>query len=188
MSTRRRTPGIYASETPRGPNGERLCRNCHKPLAKGQRHNCSLECSENWMIRTSPSHARYKVWERDKGVCAACGQDSVAGKSHRNGSPRQNRAHQTGDLWQADHIRPVIEEGGECGLENLRTLCTECHKKETALLAARNAEKKRQEAAQKRIDEAKGRGFEFTEAPQVGQKRTRQGLEQSSLFGEDLAQ
>jgi 5-methylcytosine-specific restriction endonuclease McrA len=42
-----------------------------------------------------------------------------------------------GALWEADHILPVVEGGGGCGLENYRTLCTPCHKKETAKLAAR---------------------------------------------------
>ena len=34
---------------------------------------------------------------------------------------------QEGDFWQADHIVPVAEGGGECSLANLRTLCTPCH-------------------------------------------------------------
>ena len=55
------------------------------------------------------------------------------------------RARGSGHLWQADHITPVIEGGGECGIENYRTLCTPCHKKETAELARRQAEKRKQE-------------------------------------------
>lgn len=43
-------------------------------------------------------------------------------------------------VWQADHIVPVIEGGGECGLENYRTLCVGCHHRETAALARRRAE------------------------------------------------
>ena len=42
-----------------------------------------------------------------------------------------------GDFWQADHILAVAEGGGGCGLENLRTLCTPCHKSETERLRAR---------------------------------------------------
>ena len=30
-------------------------------------------------------------------------------------------------LWDADHIVPVAQGGGECGLENMRTLCLKCH-------------------------------------------------------------
>ena len=33
-----------------------------------------------------------------------------------------------GGLWDADHIIPVKDGGGSCGLENIRTLCIKCHK------------------------------------------------------------
>ena len=42
-----------------------------------------------------------------------------------------------GDFWQADHIIPVAEGGGSCGLDNLRTLCTPCHQNETERLRFR---------------------------------------------------
>jgi 5-methylcytosine-specific restriction endonuclease McrA len=44
--------------------------------------------------------------------------------------------------WDADHIVPVVEGGGLCGLDNYRTLCHPCHKKVTADLAARLARKR----------------------------------------------
>lgn len=47
--------------------------------------------------------------------------------------------------WDADHIVPVVEGGGECGLDNYRTLCHPCHKKATAELAKRRAEQNRKE-------------------------------------------
>ena len=47
------------------------------------------------------------------------------------------RAPRAGDLWQADHIVPVAEGGGECGLENFRTLCDGCHRRATSDLRAR---------------------------------------------------
>lgn len=37
-------------------------------------------------------------------------------------------------LWQADHINPVAEGGGLCGLDNIQTLCLPCHKAKTALM------------------------------------------------------
>ena len=40
-------------------------------------------------------------------------------------------------LWQADHILPVAEGGGACGLENLQTLCTVCHTRKTSEQRAR---------------------------------------------------
>ena len=41
-------------------------------------------------------------------------------------------------LWEADHVLALIE-GGTHGLENLRTLCLPCHRRETAALAGRRA-------------------------------------------------
>ncbi|HEV2687987.1 MAG TPA: HNH endonuclease [Bryobacteraceae bacterium] len=40
-------------------------------------------------------------------------------------------------LWDADHIMPVVEGGGECDLANLRTLCLKCHGAATAALRRR---------------------------------------------------
>jgi 5-methylcytosine-specific restriction enzyme A len=34
--------------------------------------------------------------------------------------------------WEADHILPVADGGGECGLENYRLLCRACHTAVTA--------------------------------------------------------
>lgn len=53
-----------------------------------------------------------------------------------------NQYH-TNTLWEVDHIIPVCEGGGACGLDNLRTLCLWCHRKETAKLAARRAQRRR---------------------------------------------
>ena len=53
-----------------------------------------------------------------------------------------------GDLWQADHIVPVSEGGGEADLDNYRTLCDPCHARETAALHERLKAKKRAVAAE----------------------------------------
>ena len=82
------------------------------------------------MIRTSAAHVRRRVFERDHGICAVCSVDTVQ-------RCRRKRAQGTGHLWQADHIVPVVEGGGECNLDNFRTLCTGCHKAATAALRAR---------------------------------------------------
>ena len=45
-------------------------------------------------------------------------------------------------LWEADHILPVHLGGGQCGLDNLQTLCYWCHKKNTLEQARARASKK----------------------------------------------
>jgi 5-methylcytosine-specific restriction endonuclease McrA len=82
---------------------------------------------EEWRIRTDPSFVRKKVFARDRGVCAICMVDTTI---------------KYGIDWQADHIVPVVEGGGECGIDNYRTLCTPCHKAVTAELRRRLAESK----------------------------------------------
>ncbi len=49
--------------------------------------------------------------------------------------------------WEADHIQSVAEGGGECGLENYRTLCFVCHKKVSAKQAAARAHTRKTKAA-----------------------------------------
>jgi 5-methylcytosine-specific restriction protein A len=177
VSTIRRTPGIYASPAPRGPNGERLCRNCKGPMPKGARHNCSAKCSEEWQCKTSPSILRRVIERRDKGVCALCGIDTLALKREytalrkelkvkawedypANDVCRAFLSHQgippgraCSDWWDADHITPVVEGGGECGPEGYRTLCIPCHKDVTAELAARRAVERRRDKVVDRDDE-----------------------------------
>ena len=81
---------------------------------------------------------RRKVLERDKGICALCGTDTLAGSPHY----QERVLGRTGHLWQADHIVPVIEGGGLCGLDGYRTLCVPCHKRVTAELRRRLAKPK----------------------------------------------
>jgi hypothetical protein len=50
-------------------------------------------------------------------------------------------------LWEMDHRIPVVEGGGACSLENLRTLCRACHRRETSALAGRRARARSAQAA-----------------------------------------
>ena len=77
------------------------------------------------------------VWDRYGGrVCAVVaesgeGEDGVAGGlGDAVGGGKRS-------LWDADHVRPVAEGGGQCDLENLRTLCLCCHREVTADLRRR---------------------------------------------------
>lgn len=172
MSTQRRTLGVYSRKRPLGPNGEKLCYNCGGPLPKGRPFNCSPKCSEEWRCKTSPSHLRYIIHQRDKGVCALCGVDTDALKREHDALPKGNGGwsddndqrrefrkdhgitpgRSWSDWWDADHITPVIEGGGECDLSNFRTLCIPCHKTVTAELRARIATNNRAKREAERME------------------------------------
>jgi 5-methylcytosine-specific restriction enzyme A len=121
MSTTRKT-ATYTKQQARGTNGRGACLWCDGDILDATRSTfCGKQCAEEFYIRSRPNHARLRVFERDRGVCAICHINVFAGTG------RTPRSRGTGDLWQADHINAVIEGGGECGLDNLRTLCTKCH-------------------------------------------------------------
>ena len=48
-----------------------------------------------------------------------------------------------------DHITPVAEGGGECDVDNLRTLCTVCHRDVTAQQNKERAKQKQRQLAAK---------------------------------------
>jgi len=56
-----------------------------------------------------------------------------------------NRDYWRRRLWDVDHIVPVVEGGGSCGPEGLRTLCIPCHRSETAKLARKRARQRRRQ-------------------------------------------
>jgi 5-methylcytosine-specific restriction endonuclease McrA len=142
---------VDPAELPRGPNGRCLCRWCNLEVPAGRRTFCSDFCVEEWKLRSDPGHLRDRTFERDKGVCAVCGLDCVA-EFHRlrrlRGAARLRgfaaygiRPGSRRSLWDADHIMPVVEGGGECDLANIRTLCLKCHRERTAeLLKKRSAQ------------------------------------------------
>ena len=132
-----------------GPHGRPLCRWClMEILAKRRRTFCSDYCVHQWRLRSDPGYLRDHVFLRDAGVCAECGVDTV--KAYRElkrsrGPARTEALEMWGmrtvtarrSLWDADHILPVAEGGGECDLDNLRTLCLMCHREATAELRRR---------------------------------------------------
>jgi 5-methylcytosine-specific restriction enzyme A len=129
---------------PTGPNGRTLCRWCNLEVPAGRRTFCSEFCVHEWKLRTDPGYLRDEVFRRDKGVCALCGVDCVAEYNHARRHPRALakwglKPRQRKSLWDADHIVPVVEGGGECDLDNLRTLCLRCHRKVTSDLRDRLA-------------------------------------------------
>jgi 5-methylcytosine-specific restriction protein A len=120
-------------------------------------------CAQEVYVRTRPDFARRAVYCRDLGVCLRCGLDTQAlkrlesreldalmvhdreiGRIDREARARHAEkfalfSGSAGEFWNMDHASPVAEGGGQCGLENLRTLCVPCHRIESAALAARRA-------------------------------------------------
>ena len=147
MSATRAMPGGWASREslPKGANGRPLCRWCSLEVPSNRQTFCSDWCVEEWKLRTNPGHLRERVFERDKGVCAHCGLDCLAHYNHLRrlrGTARAKAASEwkqgsRKSLWDADHIVPVAEGGGECDLSNMRTLCLKCHRLSTTALRAR---------------------------------------------------
>jgi len=96
-----------------------------------------------WKLRTDPGYLREQVFARDRGVCAQCGVDTEAMRREKRKLDYRARRQFEKDwggrryLWDADHIVPVVEGGGECDLANMRTLCLKCHKLSTAELRRR---------------------------------------------------
>lgn len=132
---------------PRGPNGRGLCRWCSLEVPKRRFTFCSDFCVHEWKLRSQPAYLREQVFLRDKGVCAGCGVDTMAEARrlrYARGMRRQEllqhwglKARTRKSLWDADHILPVAEGGGECDLANLRTLCLRCHRAATLELRLR---------------------------------------------------
>jgi 5-methylcytosine-specific restriction protein A len=139
---------------PTGPNGLPLCRWCHlEIIARRRRTFCSDYCVHQWRLRTDPGYLRDQVFARDRGHCSVCKIDTVAaylalkrarGAARAAGLRLYGMASITSrrSLWDADHIIPVAEGGGQCDLDNLRTLCLLCHRTATAELRTRLRERR----------------------------------------------
>jgi len=113
---RHRTPEPWT------PNGH--CRGCGTPLKGRQKVWCSSECGQRFWAQYSWNLTRSYVLKRDNYTCRLCG-------------------HKGGRL-EADHIRPISEGGAEFDLDNLRTLCHDCHVGVTAPLRKRLAVRQQQ--------------------------------------------
>jgi len=149
-------PGGWAKPAalPTGPNGLPLCRWCDlEILTRRRRTFCSGYCVDQWRLRTDPTYLRDQVFARDRGLCALCRADTVAIFAALKRTPPRSPARAAGlsfyglksitsrrSLWDADHILPVAEGGGQCDLSNLRTLCLPGHREATAKLLQRLAQ------------------------------------------------
>jgi 5-methylcytosine-specific restriction enzyme A len=152
--TTKRFLGKYfpANELPKNEDGFVKCRFCEKSVKPPRRTMCSAECAHEMKLRTSGKYLRECVFKRDRGICVFCGEDTkliarkaIELKNNRkidelNLFLKENdislkrkiwKKKFGGGLWDADHIIQVKDGGGQCGLDNVRTLCIKCHKKRT---------------------------------------------------------
>ena len=85
------------------------CANCGNPLTGNQLYycseNCKLEFYNNHPTSISWNDIRKKALERDQNKCVKCGK--------------------TAD--EVDHIKEIWEGGPEFDLDNLQSLCHDCH-------------------------------------------------------------
>jgi 5-methylcytosine-specific restriction protein A len=147
----------------KGRGGRPLCRWCGIEIPSRRRTFCSTYCVHEHRLRSDPAYLRQQVFKRDSGICAACGCDAekmrrVLWLALRHIGRRRLAPHwkqildslgvptefvfSRRSLWEADHILPVIEGGGQCDLSNLRTLCVGCHKLATSELRRRRTNRR----------------------------------------------
>ncbi|XP_047966683.1 DNA annealing helicase and endonuclease ZRANB3 isoform X2 [Salvia hispanica] len=111
---------------------------------------CGLGCFEEYRSRTSNRFLRQGLFQIEHGICTNCQLDchrlvkhlrvlsvekreayikNVAPNiaTHKKMLAKLVQDPSEGNAWHADHIIPVYKGGGECKLENLRTLCIACH-------------------------------------------------------------
>jgi 5-methylcytosine-specific restriction endonuclease McrA len=133
----------------RNEAGEPICRWCRGPVTWPRRTFCGDACVHEWKIRSSPWYVRQQIKKRDRGICQLCGVDVL--KAHRawrreQPSTRDRAARrawrEARPRWEADHIVPVADGGGECGLENYRLLCRGCHVATTTAWRAQRSSRK----------------------------------------------
>eukprot|EP00559_Dactyliosolen_fragilissimus_P005494 CAMPEP_0184872242 /NCGR_PEP_ID=MMETSP0580-20130426/41171_1 /TAXON_ID=1118495 /ORGANISM="Dactyliosolen fragilissimus" /LENGTH=1184 /DNA_ID=CAMNT_0027375001 /DNA_START=422 /DNA_END=3976 /DNA_ORIENTATION=- len=125
---------------------------------------CSQKCAEEGRLKRGGIYASSKIraqlFDLEKGICQMCNIDANALflrikvlqpperlnalcnakwslPKCRSALERLLLDPKEFDFWQADHHIAVSEGGGGCGLENIRTLCTLCHREETSKLRAR---------------------------------------------------
>nr|XP_023677386.1 DNA annealing helicase and endonuclease ZRANB3 isoform X2 [Paramormyrops kingsleyae]XP_023677387.1 DNA annealing helicase and endonuclease ZRANB3 isoform X2 [Paramormyrops kingsleyae]XP_023677388.1 DNA annealing helicase and endonuclease ZRANB3 isoform X2 [Paramormyrops kingsleyae]XP_023677389.1 DNA annealing helicase and endonuclease ZRANB3 isoform X2 [Paramormyrops kingsleyae] len=154
--------------------GTPLCLSCQAPCRPGGAWDgrfCQQRCREDFQTRSSGAYVRTRVLEAEHGVCQHCGLNAHQLFTRVRDAPPAHRKEMLegtwlaqlplkllneiirspteGQFWQADHIRPVYQGGGQCSLDNLQTLCTVCHRERTAQQAKERSQMKRGVAAGK---------------------------------------
>lgn len=133
----------------------KLCQGlCNGKLAKSPEYFedlfCGLDCFQEYRLRTSSRALRQALFQIERGKCSQCKLDCCNLVKHIKPLPVEKREEYIrkvapniasrlklldklvrepadGNAWHADHIIPVYKGGGECKLDNMRTLCVACH-------------------------------------------------------------
>ena len=136
-------------------NGFPSCRWCKGDVLPPKRTFCCANCVHEHRLRTRTAYMRDCVYRRDRGICVQCKTDTksqarqvIANPAVREALnvPRNRRVSMRkwgGNMWDMDHVHAVVDGGGVCGLENMRTLCIACHKAVTAAQRTAAAAKRR---------------------------------------------
>lgn len=95
---------------------------------------------------------RKQVFARDAGICLLCGIDAEALRQEfyralmahpweqreiRDRLERLGFHRWHSNFWEVDHLVAIVEGGALMDLENCRSLCEPCHRRETRLLYKR---------------------------------------------------
>lgn len=110
------------------------CPNCGLPESEWTRRTdytcCSKKCTDEYyssfMVITSWTNLRHKIFKRDNCTCQKCGKEPIA-QIFDDGT----KIHDDSQLI-ADHIIPIAVGGEQWDPDNIQTLCLECNKIKTA--------------------------------------------------------
>lgn len=129
----------HRRDIPFGPHGRRLCRcGCGQEAVPPRRVFVNAEHELAFRLATRWQVIRRAVWYRDKSVCAHCGVNADSERKRWKQIKRESgwdpdvvtakESYRIKDTWEAHHVIPR-SKGGTNRLNNIITLCTECHKK-----------------------------------------------------------
>jgi len=94
------------------------CIICRRKLPKYKRKYCSTECWSKWYNELAPpvywNDMRYRTIKRDNFTCQGC-----------------KTKFENDEKLEVDHIKAVALGGNIFDMDNLQTLCHECHANKT---------------------------------------------------------
>lgn len=147
---------ISVGDLPKREKG--FCRWCGNKCEGRRTRWCSDDCVESFDMLFNWNRIRSEVLNRDNHTCQLCGskadniRKSTILENEKHFKYFSSKSGRSFEYWlgrsvhrswlEVDHIVPVVEGGGCCGLDNLRTVCFICHRKETNKLKKRISRRK----------------------------------------------